>query len=353
MKRVPLLYALHSGNLYGTERMALATAQGLADQYHPMILAPAGPVQDEARRMGLDSFAFHSAREFTALIHPVFAQADHVALIATGIVHSFCAMGVNAIYRRRLSHLHVVHGGTDERLSYGRKRLLNRSSALLVAVSDFVRDRLIAHGARETHIRVIENFLPEARSEACPRRGCFSGRRLCRALVISRVDPIKRVDLLLEALDRDEELRNLQVRVLGTGWELESLRARAKRNNPNVIFAGFVSDIENELARADLLVHLCPAEPFGLAILEALAADVPVTVPDQGGAGSLVEDGVTGFRFRANDSASLAAKLLAISRTPAAELNALVSRARALLHSRFSPHRRIDDYRQLLEEGFA
>ena len=30
---VPLLYVLHSGNLYGTERMALATASGLADEY--------------------------------------------------------------------------------------------------------------------------------------------------------------------------------------------------------------------------------------------------------------------------------------------------------------------------------
>ena len=353
MKRVPLLYALHSGNLYGTERMALATAQGLADQYDPVILAPAGPVHDEARRAGLGTLPFQSAREFAALIRPIFAQAHEVALIATGIVHSFCTMGVNAIYRRRLSHLHVVHGGTDERLSYSRKRLLNRSSALLVAVSDFVRDRLIANGARESRIRVIENFLPEARLKACPHRACFSDQRSFRALVISRVDPIKRVDLLLEALDREKDLQDLQVRVLGTGWELETLRARAKRNNPNVAFPGFVSDIENELARADLLVHLCPAEPFGLAILESIAANVPVAVPDQGGAGSLVEDGVTGFRFRANDSASLAAKLLAITRTPAAEMNALVSRARALLHSRFSPQARINDYRRLLEEGFV
>ena len=30
---IPLVYALHSGNLYGTERMALATLQGLRDRF--------------------------------------------------------------------------------------------------------------------------------------------------------------------------------------------------------------------------------------------------------------------------------------------------------------------------------
>ena len=40
MNRIPLIYALHSGNLYGTERMALATAAGLSDRVDPSILAP-------------------------------------------------------------------------------------------------------------------------------------------------------------------------------------------------------------------------------------------------------------------------------------------------------------------------
>ena len=40
---IPLVYALHSGNLYGTERMALATLQGLRDRFDPVLLAPPGP----------------------------------------------------------------------------------------------------------------------------------------------------------------------------------------------------------------------------------------------------------------------------------------------------------------------
>jgi hypothetical protein len=39
----PLLYALHSSNLYGTERMALATMAALGDSFTPTMFAPPGP----------------------------------------------------------------------------------------------------------------------------------------------------------------------------------------------------------------------------------------------------------------------------------------------------------------------
>jgi len=353
MTRIPLIYALHSGNLYGTERMALATAAGLIDQFDPLILAPDGPVSTEASRMGLKSQSFASMADFVRLIRPVFSGSKRIALIATGITHSFAAIALNSVYHRRLSHLHVVHGGTNERLSYGRKKLLNRSSAVLVAVSQFVRERLIANGARHDKVQVIENFLPKVRMNACFRRAPFSSAPVSRVLVISRIDPIKRVDLLLDALDREHSLNRLYVRVLGTGWDLEALRERAGKTHPNVTFAGFVSDTGSELANSDLLVHLCPTEPFGLAIIEAMAANVPVLVPDQGGAGSLVEPGATGFRFNADNADSLAAKLLDLLGTTPVELNAIVERARGLLHSRFSPQARIHDYRTLLEAGLA
>ena len=353
MSRIPLLYILHSGNLYGTERMALATVEGLADEFHPIIVAPAGEALAEAARMGFETRSFASARELAHQIRPEFARSREIAVIATGVAHSLCAVALSLVYRCRLAHLHVVHGGTDERLSYGRKRWLNRSSAVLVAVSSFVKERLIANGASAHKVEVIENFLPLSRSGRCPRRGVYRQAGINRALVISRVDPIKRVDLLLSAMDGEPRLGTLEVRVLGAGWELESLRARAAESHPNVTFAGFVGGVEDELSLADLLIHLCPTEPFGLAILEAMAAGVPVIVPDRGGAGSLVEDGVSGFRFRADDPVALADRLLAVKQAPATQLNRIVAGAASLLGGRFSAAARIGDYRDLLHRGLA
>jgi len=102
------------------------------------------------------------------------------------------------------------------------------------------------------------------------------------------------------------------------------------------------------LAQSDLLVHLCPEEPFGLAILEAMAAGVPVLVPDRGGAGSLVEEGISGFHFKADDPGDLARRLIQLREAPPPYLNRAVSGGFRALATRFSARDRIGQYRQLL-----
>ncbi len=347
--RIPLIYALHSGNLYGTERMALWTAAGLTDRFDPVIMAPKGPALEEAARMGFSAVPFGSPGEFALAVRPFFARSRRLVFLATGVVHSLAAVAWNWLYRRPMVHLHVVHGGTDERLSYGRKRRLHHSRVTFVAVSAFVKERLIANGVAPHRVEVIENFLPESRVQSAVRRAAFTADGISRIVVVSRVDPIKRIDLLLDALDRTPELSCLPIRVLGTGWELEKLRERAAKNNPNVVFAGFQSAVDEELASADLLLHLCPSEPFGLAVLEAMAAGIPVLVADSGGAGSLVENNVTGFHFRANDADALSARLKELLALPAVRLNGVVQAAAGTLQDRFSASARIADYRRLLE----
>jgi glycosyltransferase involved in cell wall biosynthesis len=271
-----------------------------------------------------------------------------LAFVATGVTHSLACLAWNKLYRRDVVHLHMVHGGTDEALSYGRKRRLNGAPVTFVAVSGFVRERLIANGVAPGQIAVIENFLPDRQIAAAPKRAGFEGPGARRLIVISRVDPIKRLDVLLDALDRHPELNDLSVSIYGTGWQLDEMRARAAATHPNVSFAGFHNEVAGELAQADLLVHTCPEEPFGLAIIEAMAARVPVLVPDSGGAGSLVEEGVSGFRFAANQAESLAARLCELRGAPAELLNRVVTGAQHALATRFSAHARTNDYRRLL-----
>lgn len=350
----PLLaYALHSGNLYGTERMGLETASGMAGEFDPVILAPEGAALAEARRRGLAAIPFTSPKDVASALWRLLGPRRQVAFFATGLVHSAAFLAVNAVRRRRAAHLHVVHGGTDERLSYGRKKLLNRAPGFLVAVSSFVRDRLLAHGVDPRKVRVVENFVPDELLATCPKR-CAPGDEGVRyAVAVSRVDPIKRLDLLLDAVEGEPSLADLSVRVLGTGWQLDELRARALQRCPNVRFEGFSAKVPEELAASDLLVHTCPEEPFGLAILEAFAAGVPVLVPDAGGAGSLVTDGVDGFRFRAGDAGDLRQRLVAIRALPADRRRAVVDGARAALAGRFSARRGIAEYRALVEEAMG
>jgi glycosyltransferase involved in cell wall biosynthesis len=197
---------------------------------------------------------------------------------------------------------------------------------------------------------VVGNFLPDGRIGSAPRRLAFARAGIEQVTVVSRVDPIKRIDLLLDALDRHPGLDDLPIRIFGTGWDFDALRARALPTHPHVVFEGYSGLIEALLASSDLLLHLCPVEPFGLAILEAMAAGVPVLVPDQGGAAGLVEDGVSGFHFRANDADALAAALTRLRQAPAAELNAVVAAADQRLKTCYSSSACLDNYRNLFAE---
>ncbi|MEI6708788.1 MAG: glycosyltransferase family 4 protein [Methylococcales bacterium] len=350
VKKTRLLYLLHSGNLYGTERMALVALDGLSDQFEPVLFAPSGAVHDEARRLGIGSHEFKSSLDLFKQIPAFLRATDTIAVCATGVSHSLIFLVWNCFFRVKNVHLHLVHGGTDERLSYGRKKLLNYLPVLLVAVSDYVQHRLLVHNVRPQQIKVLENFLPDSQIANAPQRPPFQTDGITKVLVISRIDPIKRIDLLLDALDIEPSLSNLDIRILGTGWDFDTLKERAKRDHPNVTFVGFSDQVEHELTASDLLLHLCPTEPFGLAILEAMAAKVPILLPNQGGAASLIEAGVSGLYFQANDAQDLVRQLSYLQSANADELNKLADNAHQRLFQHYSSSVGLNNYRELFEK---
>jgi glycosyltransferase involved in cell wall biosynthesis len=139
----------------------------------------------------------------------------------------------------------------------------------------------------------------------------------------------------------------MQFDLYGSGEEAELLRARAARH-PNVHLHGFVPDAAAALGEADLLLHTCPEEPFGLVLLEAFAAGVPVLVPNSGGARDIVQDGVNGWHFTANNAVALGQRLRALIDMPCAQLNAIAAGGRQSLHNEFHPSRQADRYAALL-----
>lgn len=340
-----LLYVLYSGKLFGTERMAIATLLGLRHDWRCLLLAPPGPALERAQAHGIAVDDFAGLPSLALRIWRQFRRRREVAFLATGVGQSLVAIALAALSGTRLRHLHMVHGGTDEAHSYARKKLLLPFSVQFIAVSSYVRERLIAHGMPAGRIHVIENFLSR-RDSAPVRKGPISG--VSRLIVVSRLDPFKRVDLLLTALEQTPALRTLQVDVLGTGLDQEALRERALAGALPVRFAGFSNQVPRALALADVLVHTCPQEPFGLVVLEAMAARLPVLVPDVGGPAGFIVDGVNGFTYRAGDAADLARKLLAIRRMGPDQLAQVTRHATATLRARFRPDDRIGDYHRLL-----
>ena len=99
--------------------------------------------------------------------------------------------------------------------------------------------------------------------------------------------------------------RRVRLDLYGTGPDKAELEAIA--GDAPVFFHGFV-DGRDELAKryasADISLSVCPAETFGLAVLEALACGTPVVTSNRGGAHELVDQ--TSGAWGAPDPKSLA-----------------------------------------------
>lgn len=342
-----LLYVLHSGNLYGTERMALATLHGLSEYEVRALIAPAPSepdavgAADVARNCGYQTRLVVTKLDLVRHLAGYFVRFGKVDLIGNGVTQSRLCHGLARLLGTRLRQIHIVHGGIDEERAYGRQRRLNHLPLRVVAVSDFVRSKLVELGTRGESIDVIDNFLSDEQRAHAPRRlpyerllAAGADASPTRVAIVSRVDPIKRVDLLVDAIERGG-LEAFDFAVYGTGTELARLRDRAA-GIANIRFHGYVSDVGDRLARSDLLLHLCPQEPFGLAILEGFAAGVATIVPAAGGAGALIDDGINGFRFAADDPDDLRRTLLRARASAPDRLQSLVAEAARRLESRFS-----------------
>ena len=92
------------------------------------------------------------------------------------------------------------------------------------------------------------------------------------------------------AVELDRRGVDVQLNVYGTGPHLEELRTLA--GDSPVFFHGYL-DSRAALAEAyrscDIDLSVCPAETFGLAVLESLACGTPAVTADRGGAKELVD----------------------------------------------------------------
>jgi len=119
-------------------------------------------------------------------------------------------------------------------------------------------------------------------------------------LVVSRMIPYKRLDIVIDAFN---DLK-LPLKVVGKGRQEAELKAKACSN---ITFTGPVSDAQLRELYADCRAFIFPGEEdFGISPLEAQASGRPVIAYGAGGALETVLPGVTGEFFGAQSPASLA-----------------------------------------------
>ena len=133
---------------------------------------------------------------------------------------------------------------------------------------------------------------------------------------VARLNPVKRLDVLLQAM---VSLRDVYAVIVGDGSERAQLEAVSGQSGlaSRVYFVGQQDDVRPWLAAMDLFVLSSDWEGMSNAVLEAMAASLPVVATAVGGTPEVVVDGETGLLVPPRDPAALAQAIEHLLHDPA------------------------------------
>jgi glycosyltransferase involved in cell wall biosynthesis len=315
----------------------------------------------------------HPAGDLRAVVHLMVAMRR----FRPDIVHTHTAkagaLGRAAalIGRPRPIIVHTYHGhvltgyfGPLTSEIYRRvERWLARRSDCLIGVSEATVAELVGLGvAPAGKFRTIPvgldlaPFLEHRPSErAAIRAELAVEERAALALFVGRLVPIKRVDVLIDAVAHARELgADLRVAVAGDGKLRATLEARASARGlgDSVVFLGYRDDVPALVAASDLAVLSSDNEGTPVALIEAAAGARPAAATNVGGVADIVTP-ETGLVVPARDPRALGGALAKLGSEPALR-RALGEAARTHVIVRYGAERLIADigslYQDLLQE---
>jgi len=238
-------------------------------------------------------------------------------------------------------------------------RRLQESYDHFIVANSGLADRLRAGGIGNVRLNPMgvegDLFSPDLHSVELRREMlalCNLGEDATLCIAAGRLASEKRLPMLIDAVTRAGYDRPVGLLILGEGRSLSDV-VRAVGGNPHICLLPPIRDRQlfaRWLASADVLLHGCEAETFGMIAAEARASGLPMIVPDEGGAPDQLGEGA-GYRYRSADAASLYRTIRRFLRTDRAAMRQ-AARTAALTVRNMDDHfaTLFEDYRHLTKE---
>lgn len=283
------------------------------------------------------------------------------------VVHANEAQAVTAVWlalwgRRALLRVPFV---ISRRVGYpiGKSSLAQaryRAAARIVANSKWVAEQAAASGAPREKISVVyegaeipPRFTVEQRQAARARWGISESTPLmgCVGVLL----PDKGQEWLIRALvEVKKEFPSAKLLLAGDGPCREKLGTLAKQLGleSDVIFAGFVKDIENVYAALDVFLLPSFFEALNNSLLAAMAYEIPSIAFNKGALGEIIEDGKSGLLVSGPNITEIFAAARRILRDKEFAIN-LGRTGRARIEENFSSERMVEGMIHVYKECAA
>lgn len=220
-------------------------------------------------------------------------------------------------------------------------RMMLRRASAIQATSRRFMEELKVMGFREDRLHWLPNAVDLSHYRKRPdevRQVDVHGRSTL--LFVGRLEPDKALDVLLEAWSRSlgRGTAGWRLRLVGEGGQEAYLRdlTRSLGIESSVEFVGEIPLVEDELWGADASVLPSLREGLSNALLEAMAAGLPVIATRVSGSEDFIRTGENGWLCEPGDVASLTAALDALGATSPQVLARLGARGRQLVEARAS-----------------
>jgi len=287
-----------------------ATAAALAET--GVRYLPAASVATAVKALGA------SRRRAPDVVHSHMTAADLAAVATLPVVRA-----------PLISTLHFAQPRGHTRTRQTVYRLLPWCFSEQIAISEFVS------ATCGTRAVVVPNGVPDPASPPTDRERVV--------LVAQRLESEKRTEVALEAWARSSlKQSGWKMEIAGRGAELPRLRDLAERLGiaATIEFVGFDVDVVERMARSSILLATAPGEPFGLSVVEAMAARLPV-IAARGGAHEEILRAFPDQLFAPGDAQACAAALEALAGDPVA-LEDASARGRRLYETRYTIEHHVD-----------
>lgn len=347
----------------GTEKQFVALSDAIDPRRFEVECACLRPAKPAALRLGdrlpLHEFPIHSFRRGASIAQ----QLRFAAYLWRRRIHVVHAYGfyanVFAIPAARLVGVPVVIASIRDRGPYLTpmqrrvQRYVCRFADQVLVNAEAVKKWLLDDGYAGEQISVVPNGVdlsrfPAAADTGAVRREFGLPPKTPVIAVVSRLHRLKGIDHFIDAAAIvSKRFPDARFLIVGEPPQddpgyLDELKARAAQGGigTRVIFAGLRHDVPELLAGATVSVMPSLDEALPNALLESMAAGVPVVASRVGGTPEAIAGGVTGLLVPPGDARALASSIVRLLDDPA-RAETMARAARRCIEDRFSLHRMV------------